>query len=333
MGYCYSLGLDMAKLSFDYALLDQQGEMLLQGQVINDESSILEWIKELSSVLADEWAKTLVCLEHSGYYNARLLQFMYEEVEANIWLESPLQIKRSGGLQRGKDDALDAQRIAAYGLDFQRRAILWQPRGEDLDRLSLLISHRDRMVKHLMSLENALGEQSAFISPVHQEELVELNKEPMAALRASIAELERKIKELLEHDKSLARQRQIIMSIPGFGPVIASKLIMITEGFTRLTTARKLACFAGVAPFPNRSGTSLRGRTKVSPFANKEIKKMLHLAALVTIRKNNIMYDYYQRKVAAGKHKMSVINAVRNKLLHILMACIRNDTIYQKNYQ
>ena len=59
---------------------------------------------------------------------------------------------------------------------------------------------------------------------------------------------------------------------------------------------------------------------------------MLHLAALVTIRKGNIMHDYFYRKVAQGKNKMSVNYAVRNKLIHILLACIKNNTMYQKNY-
>ncbi len=91
--------------------------------------------------------------------------------------------------------------------------------------------------------------------------------------------------------------------------------------------------FAGVAPFEHSSGTSIKGRTRVSHLANKDIKKMLHLAALVTIRKGNVMHAYFNRKVAEGKNKMSVINAVRNKLVHILLACIRDDTTHQKNYQ
>ena len=137
-----------------------------------------------------------------------------------------------------------------------------------------------------------------------------------------------------------SQQGKIVQSIPGFGQVIASKLIQVTYGFTRLTDPRQLACFAGVAPFEYSSGTSLKGKTRISHLANKEIKnlsrsfgrKMLHLAALVTIRKGNIMHDYFNRKVAQGKNKMSVINAVRNKLIHILLACIKNNTMYQKNY-
>ena len=93
-----------------------------------------------------------------------------------------------------------------------------------------------------------------------------------------------------------------------------------------------LACYLGIAPFEYRSVTRIKGRTRVSHLANKDLKKMLDMAALVTIRKGNIMHGYYKRKVTEGKNKMSVINAFRNKVIHILMACIKNDTLYQKNF-
>ena len=326
MDFLYALGIDIAKLTFDYALMDQQGEVLLQGQVQNEQDAISEWIESMEV----SWSDVIICLEHSGFYNAGLLKLLHQKTVAKICLESPLQIKRSGGLQRGKDDSLDALRIAAYALDFQRKASFWSPRPEQLDRLALLISHRDRMVKNLMSIQNTLKEQENFVNPTQHLELLDISQNAIDAIQLAIQTFNQKIESLLKEDTLLARQTEIITSIPGFGQVIASKLLLITQGFTRINTPRKLACFAGVAPFPNRSGTSLRGRTKVSPFANKEIKKMLHLAALVTIRKNNIMYEYFQRKVAEGKNKMSVINAVRNKLIHILMACIKNNTIYQK---
>lgn len=177
-----------------------------------------------------------------------------------------------------------------------------------------------------------LKEEQAFIDPALHQEMENITQPIIETLQKAIDDFNHRIKAILNHDLILARQTQIITSIPGFGQVIASKLILITCGFTRFNTVRKLACFSGVAPFPHRSGTSLRGKTRVSHVANKEIKKILHMAALVTIRKNNIMHQYYLRKIREGKNKMAIINAVRNKLLHILMACIQNNTIYQKNY-
>lgn len=332
MDFKLALGIDMSKLTFDYALIDHQGNILSQGQSLNTQAHILEWIDQMQEEFKDLWNKAIVCMEHSGYYGTPFLHTLYQSAKATIWLESSLRIKRSAGFQRGKDDAIDALKIACYALDFQRNIQIWKPRKQNLNRLELLISHRDRLVKNLMSIRNSLKEEQGFIDPLIHQEMDLITQPSIDALQKAIEEFDQRIETLLKEDIQLARQSQIITSIPGFGQVIASKLILATHGFTRFNSARKLACYSGIAPFPHRSGTSIRGKTRVSHLANKQIKKMLHLAALVTIRKGNIMREYYLRKVEEGKNKMSVINAVRNKLIHILIACINNDTIYQKKY-
>lgn len=324
----------MGKSSFTFAVMNQKGQILSEGEVRNRPQAILRWTKELIISFTDKdfWTKTLTCLEHSGYYAFPLLNTLHQGVTTDIWLESALQIKRSIGVQRGKNDRIDAVRIATYSLDFQRKARLWKPTPKNIERLGLLISHRDRMVKYLMSLRNTLNEEIGFVDKDLHLEMAELSEAPLEALKQAIKEFDAQIEALLTSDVALARQAEIVKSLPGFGQVITSKLIQITQGFTRLNTPRQLACFAGVAPFEHSSGTSLKGRTRVSHLANKDLKKMLHLAALVTIRKGNVMHTYFQRKVAEGKNKMSVINAIRNKLIHILLACVKNDTIYSKNY-
>lgn len=335
MDYSYFLGIDMAKRSFDYCLIDDQGSILHQDTCENDVTSILEWIASMEvnePSIANSWNSILVCIEHSGFYSSILLHTLYQSVEANIWVESALQIKRSIGVQRGKSDKLDAMRIATYTLDFQRKAILWTPLPKCITRLKMLLSHRDRLVRCLMSLENTLNEQRDFVDPVLQNECDQLNEAPIEAVRRSIFQIEDKIEALLREEQQLTRIAEIVTSVPGFGNVIASKIITATEGFTRLTDPRSFACYAGVAPFEHSSGTSIKGRNRVSHLANKDIKKMLHMAALVTIRKGNIMYNYYKRKVEEGKNPMSVINAIRNKLIHILFACIYNDVTYDRNY-
>jgi transposase len=92
-----------------------------------------------------------------------------------------------------------------------------------------------------------------------------------------------------------------------------------------------MACYAGVVPFDYQSGTSIRYKPKVSVFADKELKKILHMAAMSAIQIDNDLRTYYLRKVEEGKNKMSVINAVRNKIIHLIFALINNKTVYQKN--
>ena len=334
MNYQFYLGVDMGKFSFDYALIDAEGTIHIQAQVENTATAIQAWILELQQQFStiNLWEQMLICMEHSGYYNAILMRGLQTRKGCSIWVESALQIKRSIGIQRGKNDKIDALRIATYSLDFQRKARLWKPKTKNLERLELLLSHRDRLVRNLMSIGNTLKEEEGFIDSELHEEMEQISRPAIDAVEASLAEFNRRIEVILKEDIELSAQAKIVTSIPGFGNVIASKIIIATHGFTRLTDPRALACYAGVAPFEHRSGTSIKGKTRVSHYANKDLKRMIHLAALVTIRKGNIMHDYFNRKVAEGKNKMSVINAIRNKLIHILMACIRNNTTYQKNF-
>ena len=78
-------------------------------------------------------------------------------------------------------------------------------------------------------------------------------------------------------------------------------------------------------PTQHSPGISIRGKTHVSHLANKQMKKLLHMAAMSSVATKGELADYYQRKVAQGKAKMAVLNAVRNKIIHRVFACVRED--------
>ena len=152
-------------------------------------------------------------------------------------------------------------------------------------------------------------------------------------LDTALAAIENQISELIKSDPDCAQQYQLLTSIDGIGKQVAVHTIIETKGFTKFTDPRKFACHAGVAPFKYFSGSSIRSANKVSHRANKKMKKLLHMAALSVIRMKNEMRDYYERKVAEGKNKMSVINAVRAKLIARMFAVINKNIKYQKNTQ
>lgn len=131
----------------------------------------------------------------------------------------------------------------------------------------------------------------------------------------------------------MSRQYELLCSVDGIGDRTAIKMIVETNAFKDFSDPRKFCCHAGVAPFSYTSGSSQKSRNKVSHRADKSIKKLLHLAALSIIKNNGELHDYYLRKVDEGKNKMSVINAVRAKLVLRMFAVIRNNQPYQKNYQ
>ena len=120
---------------------------------------------------------------------------------------------------------------------------------------------------------------------------------------------------------------ELIKSIPGIGEQTALNFVVYTRNFTAFDTANHLACYAGVAPFPDESGTIVR-RAKISGFANKKLKRLLHLAAMAAIRVQGELRNYYIRKVSEGKNKMLVLNNVRNKLIHRMFAVLERQEPY-----
>ena len=153
-------------------------------------------------------------------------------------------------------------------------------------------------------------------------------------LEASIAAIEQEIERLIEEDETLSRQHKLLCSIDGIGERTAVKMIVETNAFRDFDNARKFCCHAGVAPFQYTSGSSIRSRNKVSNRADKSIKSLLHMAALVvaTRKKDGELREYYLRKVAEGKNKMAVLNAVRAKLVLRMFAVIKFNKFYEKNY-
>ena len=115
--------------------------------------------------------------------------------------------------------------------------------------------------------------------------------------------------------------------------------IAATNEFKLHTNSRTLACYAGVAPFEYSSGKSIKRKPKINPAANKKLKSLLHIAAMGTITKKGAFKKYYDRKVKEGKHKLSVINAIRNKLVKRISAVIQrdtpyiNETLYQRSFK
>jgi len=123
----------------------------------------------------------------------------------------------------------------------------------------------------------------------------------------------------------------LMTSIQGVGQITACEIILTTNEFKHIKQPRQYACYAGVAPFEHSSGKK-QSRARVSHMANKKVKKLLHLAALAAIRCNKDLKTYYTRIVQEGKNKMLVSNAVRNKLIHRLFACIKNNRPYIDTY-
>ena len=145
-----------------------------------------------------------------------------------------------------------------------------------------------------------------------------------------MASIEARIDELFSKDAQLSRLYELIISVDGVGKVTAAQIIVDTNEFKDIREGKKYACHSGVVPFEHRSGSSVGSRSRDR--ANKGSKALFHRAAIGAIRMAGELKDYYERKVAKGKNKMSVMSSMRNKLILQVFACVRDNRSYQKNY-
>lgn len=331
MDFHYFIGIDIAKDTLDWAVYKQNEGIILSMHTDNSIKGIKEALSELKTLVSWKSVQSVFCMEHTGIYNAHLLNLLYD-LNYSIWLESSLQIKQAGGMQRGKTDKVDAQRIAQYAFRFRDQIRLWQPPREVMQKLAFLSATRQRLNQAYNLLAVAVAEQETFISKSLQKTMKENVKKSLAALKEEQNAVEVQIQELIQADVRLKELFDLMVSVPGVGPVIATELLLATNEMLTINNPKKLACHAGVAPFEYRSGSSVRGRTKVSHQARKRLKSLIHLGSMAAIQVKGELQDYYQRKLKEGKPPMLVLNAVRNKLIHRVCAVVHRGQKYDKNY-
>jgi transposase len=289
---------------------------------------MVTWLQQQDVLLNTE---TLFCMEYTGIYNIGLVNFLVDQ-KAQLWVEMPLRIKRSAGFERGSDDKTCAIKIAGYAFRYQDKMQLWQPVDGSIEKIKLLIAQRDRVVNAITQLNVPVNELSECGCKKEAEQLEKIQSSSLKALQKTKEAIEQFIIKTVGKDVLITKKVQQVQSIKGIGQITAVALLAYTKGFTSFSNAKELACYCGVVPFVKRSGISVRFKPTISPHANKKLKRLLHLCALSAIKNDTEIRAYYEKKVAEGKNKMSVINAVRNKLIHRVFAVIRDDRYYEENY-
>jgi transposase len=324
------IGIDVSKSTLDISIVIG-GKVKSHLQIFNTvkeiKTSIPKLLKEFQATLED----TVFCMEYTGIYNKPLLKWLETE-KGRIWLESAVQISKSSGVTRGKNDKVDSTRIAMYAFTNRHQAKTWSAPRVILQKLAALLSQRNRLIKAKKQLKTAFKEQKLFLEKSITKLLEKYIEKPVKALDEQIDIIEKEIIHIIKKDKRLSRLYRIMLSIDGVGFVTAAYIMVTTNEFINISEAKKYACYAGVVPFEHSSGSSYRGKARVSSRANKTIKTLLHMSALAAIRVEGELQDYFKRKIEEGKNKMSILNAIRNKLILRIFSCVRRDQEYKKNF-
>ena len=328
--YTYFIGVDISKNKLDFAVFREK-TFLFHTVIKNEKQDILDLVDRLKQMASFKLLKTVFCMENTGFYGNHLLNTL-NKLKANIVQEHPLRIKKSMGTSRGKDDKLDAIRIAEYAWKNRTELKLWVPRRPIINELAELMTYRNRLSNIAVILKTAQKEGDGFISKAIYKRVSKSCESSIAAVTADQQVIEQQIKSLIASDSHLKRMLELITSVPFIGFITGVNIIISTNEYKDITNPRKFACYVGIAPFPKESGGMIRKR-KVSHLANKKIKALLHICAIGAGTRDPELKAYFNRKKEEGKHKISIFNAVRCKLVLRVFACLRQDRLFTKHYQ
>ncbi|CCH52201.1 Pilin gene-inverting protein AltName: Full=PIVML [Fibrisoma limi BUZ 3] len=325
----YFIGVDVSKATLDFAVA-KANQILFHQQVTNDKRGITQFLKELRQLTKASLKQCLFCVEFTGIYNNPLLNVLHRQ-GAPIWVERAAHIQESMGLTRGKTDQVDAKRIALFAYKNRDEARLWTPPRAIIAQLDRLTAQRARLVKVIKMLQTPLTDTEGFVGKTERKADQQACAASLKSLKADLQSIDQAIAKLAQRDPELKRLFERVTSVVGISQTTAAEIIVATNEFTTISDPKKFACYAGVVPFERSSGQR-RGKPQVSHMVNKKVKSLLHLGAMSAIQHCPQLKLYYKRKVAEGKNKMLVLNNVRNKMVHRIFACVRQDRNYDENF-
>lgn len=308
-------GIDVSK-----KVLDVYSECSGHLQFTNDEKGFELLVKKLPKC-------SLVVMEATGYYHYRLAQYLHKEGIA-VSVVNPLSVKRfiQMKLAKVKTDKSDAKAICEYGMfnDVPLYNALTDLQAESLQLFRLL----DNYLKHRTATKNKLKGEASLGTP---------SKVVYSSLKRNERHLNKEIEMIESRLLALVKQEQqeqltLLKSIPGMGVKTALFLIVLTDGFAKFEKASQLCSYVGITPTIRQSGSSVRGKSRISKVGNRKLRNLLFLCAFSACKHNKACRELYERIVAKGKSKKLALIAVSNKLLKQAFAITKSGLPYDENF-
>ena len=305
------LGIDIAKLSFDVALLTQDAT-LKHKKLPNTP----EGFKQLDAWLRQHLVTNLhACLEATGIYGEALARHLHS-CGHRVSVVNPAAPKAfaRAELSRTKTDKADAIRIAKYCQAHQPHS--WTPPLEEVVTLQAL-------VRRLEALQQ-----------MHQMEQLRIESTPAAVLPSvqavvsvlceQIKAVEKQIQEHIDSHPGLQDESLLLESIPGIGKVTAARLLGELGNWRRFGSARAAAAYVGLVPRLHESGTSVRARSVLCKIGNARLRKALYFPAMNALRYNPVLQAMSVRLTSAGKSKMAIIGAAMRRLVQFAYGVLKS---------
>jgi transposase len=332
----YFIGIDVSKHTLDVCFIIREQDSLskpLWQQFANTPTGLKRMQKWLATHKVPLSEQTIAVIENTGIYHRLLWQF-FSQLQVDLCIENAAQVKWSLGIARGKNDKVDSRRLALYAVRHADRLKPTPALHQQVTVLKDLLSLRNKLLQQIGSITTGVKElKHAGISASFTKTSVKLLQPAIDGLKQSLKKVEKQIKDTIKKEEVLYNTYKRLITVPGIGHITAIYLIWCSNVFTLCTSGKQLACYCGVVPFDYQSGISIKGKHQVHKMANKELKHLLHMCALTSIKNHPEFKNYYNRKKAEGKHALSILNAIKNKLVLRAFAVVKNKRDYVDNFK
>lgn len=310
--HTFHLGIDVAKAKLDCALRTPAGK--IRHKVVPNGP---EGFKSLRVWLTKHGAESAhVCMEATGIYWEAVALYLVGFEAFTVSAINPAQIKAFGASQlvRTKTDKVDASLIAQFC--HERRPEPWQAPPASVQTLRALVLRLDALQNMRTQEANRLEVARAAVQAGISAHLQWLDDE--------IARLIKAIRQHIDDDPSLRDKRRLLESIPGIGERTIAVILAYDIGPEHFANARQAAAFAGLDPRQHESGSSVRGRTRMSKIGHSFLRKALYMPAVVALYRTHWGRAMNQRLAANGKPPMVMIGAMMRKLIHVAFGVLKS---------
>jgi transposase len=320
----FYLGVDVSKAKLDCLLLDSKTGKVKSKSIQNTNAGfkqLIEWLAEKKAPSAH------VIMEPTGVYHEPAALAL-TDAGLTLSLVNPAQLRQfAQGLGvKSKTDKADSSVLARYGETLKPEA--WQPPSKSARHLKALLARRDAVAEDLQREQNRQEVVEFAVSP---EEVKQSIVQSISFLKAELKRLEETIKEHIDSDPDLRGKKTLLETIPGVGERVSSNLTALFAAKT-FNSAEQLAAYLGLVPTHWESGTSVRGRPRLSKAGPAHLRKLLYLPAVVARKHNPHLKAFGDRLLAKGKTKMAVIGACMRKLAHLCFGVVHTGRPYNPNY-
>jgi len=320
----FYLGIDVAKAKLDCLLLDSSTDKRKSKVVANSPAgytTLLNWLAKQNATTAH------VIMEPTGVYH-EAAALALTDAGLRLSLINPAQLRNyaQGIGVKTKTDAIDSLVLARYGA--AQRPAPWQPPAPFVRTLQALLARRDAVAGDLQREKNRAEKAAATDIPQRVQSSIDTS---IAFLTEELEKLQQAINQHIDQHPDLRDKRELLETIPGIGERVATHFTALLTAHN-FTYAEQAASYIGLIPILKESGSSVRGRPRLSKAGPAHLRKLLYMPAIVAIQHNPHIKALYDRLLQRGKSKMAALGAAMRKLVHLCFGVVKSGIPYDKNW-